>query len=103
MGKSFGRNDGIMIDSQAVAVNANGVPLSNALLHKTATLNAASVTVSDSRITANHRICNATFGTPSSLASDVSWTTSGGKVVFTQTLATGTTTTIDFDLILFNT
>lgn len=103
MGKSFGRNDGIMIDSQAVAVNEDGVPLSNALLHKTATLNAASVTVSDSRITANHRVCNATFGTPSSLTSDVSWTTAAGSVTFTQTLATDSSTTIDFDLILFAT
>lgn len=38
MGKSFGRNDGIMIDSSAVAVTENGVNLKNSW-PKVATIN----------------------------------------------------------------
>lgn len=102
MGKSFTREDGLMIDSSAIALDANGTSLQNGFLHKSATLNAATVTITDARITEAMRVCNATFGTPSALLSDVEWTTSNGSVVFTQTLATDSSTTIDFDLILFN-
>lgn len=71
--------------------------------HLTATLNAASVTVTDDKILETMRVVNATFGTPSALTSDVSWTTTNGSVTFTQTLAPGSTTTIDCDLIVMNT
>lgn len=102
MGKSFTREDGLMIDSSAIALDANGTSLQNGFLHKSATLDAATVTVTDARITEAMRVCNATFGTPSALASDVTWTTADGSVTFAQTLNSNTSTTIDFDLILFN-
>lgn len=72
-------------------------------VHLTATLNAASVTVEDDQILETMRVVNATFGTPSALTSDVAWTTANGSVTFTQTLASGSTTTIDCDLIVMNT
>lgn len=103
MGKSFTRTDGLMMDSSVVAMDANGTPLSDALLHLSDTLSGSSKTVTDSRIKSNMRVCNAVFGTPANLTSDVSWTTSDGSVSFTYTLASGTTTTINFDLILFQT
>ena len=50
-------------------------------------------------ITADHRVINCVFGTPSALASDVTWTTSAGDVTFTGTLVNLGTTTIEFDIV----
>lgn len=50
-------------------------------------------------ITANHRIINCVLGTPSAVVSDLTWTTSEGDVTFAGTLATGGSTTIDFDIV----
>lgn len=105
MGKSFTRNDNFMIDGSVVAMDASGNPLSNAFLHLSTTfaVSSTTTTVTDSRITSSMRVVNAEFGTPSSLTSDVSWTTSNGSIVFTYTLATDATTTISFDLVMFQT
>jgi hypothetical protein len=43
-------------------------------------------------------VANIVFGTPSAVLSDVGWTTASGSVVFTGTLASDMTTTIDFDI-----
>ena len=72
-------------------------------VHLTATLNAASVTVQSDQILESMRVVNATFGTPSALTSDVAWATANGSVTFTQTLASGSSTTIDCDLVVMNT
>lgn len=105
MGKSFTRNDNLMIDGSAIAMDANGNPLSNAFLHLTTTFVASSTTttVTDSRITSSMRVVNSEFGTPTSLTSNVSWTTSDGSIVFTYTLADSASTTIEFDLVMFQT
>lgn len=50
-------------------------------------------------ITADHRVINCVFGTPSAIASDVTWTTSAGDVTFTGTLVNLGSTTIDFDIV----
>lgn len=50
-------------------------------------------------ITADHRVINCVFGTPSALTGDVTWTTSAGDVTFTGTLANLGSTTIDFDIV----
>lgn len=50
-------------------------------------------------ITADHRVINCALGTPSALASDLTWTTSAGDVTFTGTLANLATTTIEFDIV----
>lgn len=56
-------------------------------------------TISDARITANMRVVECTFGTPSAITSDVSWTTSAGEIVLSGT-ASGSTTV---DLIIIQT
>lgn len=56
-------------------------------------------TISDARITANMRVVECTFGTPSAITSDVSWTTSDGEIVLSGT-ASGSTTV---DLIIIQT
>lgn len=50
-------------------------------------------------ITTDHRVINCQLGTPTALASDLTWTTTAGDVTFTGTLATSGSTTIDFDLV----
>ena len=50
-------------------------------------------------ITADHRVINCVLGTPSALASDLTWTTSSGDVTFTGTLVNLGTTTIEFDIV----
>lgn len=50
-------------------------------------------------ITANHRVINCVLGTPSALASDLTWTTSAGDVTFSGTLANLGSTTIEFDVV----
>lgn len=50
-------------------------------------------------ITAGHRVINCVLGTPSALASKLTWTTSAGDVTFTGTLANLGSTTIDFDIV----
>ena len=56
-------------------------------------------TISDARITANMRVVECTFGTPSAITSDVSWTTSAGEIVLSGTMSGSTTV----DLILVQT
>lgn len=72
-------------------------------LHKTVTLNANSVTVTDSRILSSMRVVNAVLGSPKNITSDIAWTTANGSITFTQTVASETSSTIDFDLVVFNT
>lgn len=67
--------------------------------HISGLISALPATFSYSFITADHRVINATFGTPSALTSDVTWTTSAGEIVFSGTLANLATTTIDFDIV----
>ena len=67
--------------------------------HVTGTLSALPASFSYSWITANHRVINCVFGTPSALTSDVTWTTTAGDITFSGTLANLATTTIDFDIV----
>ena len=50
-------------------------------------------------ITADHRVINCVLGTPSALASNLTWTTSAGDVTFSGTLNNLGTTTIEFDIV----
>lgn len=68
------------------------------LVHFTVTLSALPYTVNDSRIAANMRVIDAVFGTPSAVASDLTWATAAGSVTFAGTLSSGGSTTLDFDL-----
>lgn len=101
------RTDVLTISTQTPALTSaeiNRVSQNLGLtVHLTATLNAASVTVQSDQILESMRVVNATFGTPSALTGDVTWTTANGSVTFAQTLASGASTTIDCDLVVMNT
>ena len=83
-------------DTQKLQVYNN---LGLAAIHVSGTISAFPYTITDSRITANHRVVNAIFGAPANVTTDVTWTTSAGSCVFSGTLSSGTTTTIDFELL----
>ena len=67
--------------------------------HISGTVTAFPKSFSYNFITADHRVINCVFGTPSAVTSDVTWTTSTGDVTFTGTLANLGSTTIDFDIV----
>jgi hypothetical protein len=54
--------------------------------------------ISDDRINTMMSVANVVLGTPSAVTSNIGWTTASGAVTFTGTLASGETTTIDFDV-----
>ena len=66
--------------------------------HYSGTITAFPIVFSYTNITSDHRVINCSFGTPSALLGDVSWTTAAGSVTFSGTLASGSSTTIDFDI-----
>lgn len=68
-------------------------------LHITSTLTTLPTTLSNANITADMRVVECTFGTPSAIRSDVSWTTSAGNIVLSGTMSGSTTV----DLILIET
>lgn len=67
--------------------------------HISGTVTAFPKSFSYNFITADHRVINCVFGTPSAVTSDVTWTTSAGDVTFSGTLANLGSTTIDFDIV----
>lgn len=68
-------------------------------LHITSTLTTLPTTLSNANITADMRVIECTFGTPSAIRSDVSWTTSAGNIVLSGTMSGSTTV----DIILIET
>ena len=73
-------------------------------IHFSATISSLPLTISDARILADtsteeSRVADVELGTPSALTSDLSWTTASGSVTFSGTLASGGSTTIEFDII----
>ena len=67
--------------------------------HISGNITALPKSFSYSFITADHRVINCVLGTPSSVLTDLGWTTSAGDVTFTGTLANLGTTTIEFDVV----
>ena len=59
-----------------------------------ATLTAFPRTITNTAITADMAVISATFGSPQNLDSDVTWTTSSGKIVLRGTLSGSTTATL---------
>lgn len=51
-------------------------------------------TKSDSRITSDHVVVSSTFGTPSAMTSDLSWTTSDGSITISGSISGSTTLTL---------
>lgn len=69
------------------------------IYHVSGSITALPAVFSYSWITADHRIINCVYGTPSAIKSNLTWVTSAGSVTFTGTLASGGSTTIDFDIV----
>lgn len=65
-------------------------------LHLTGSISSTAMYLTDSRITADMRVLECTFGTPSNVTSDLTWTTTAGQITFSGTVSEATT----IDLIL---
>lgn len=95
------RTDVLTISPQDLTVGQQGQVYTNLNLksyHLTDTISAFPKTINDSHINYMTSVANIVFGTPSAVLSDVGWTTASGSVVFTGTLASDMTTTVDFDI-----
>lgn len=71
----------------------------NTIRHITANVTSLPMSFAYNWITANHRVINCELGTPSAVNTDLAWTTTVGDVTFTGTMASGGSTTIDFDIV----
>lgn len=67
--------------------------------HVSTSITSLPKTLSYSWVTTRHRIINCVFGTPSALTSDLTWATNAGSIVLSGTLASGSSTTVDFDIV----
>lgn len=68
-------------------------------LHLTGTITALPATLTNASITAAMRVIECTWGTPSAITSDITWTTSAGSIVLSGTMSGSTTV----DIILIET
>lgn len=68
-------------------------------LHLTGTITSLPVTLTNAAITDTMRVVECTWGTPSAITSDVTWTTSAGNMVLSGTMSGSTTV----DIILIET
>ena len=84
---------------QSVNGQTGNVTISAKAIHFTVNVTSLPHTVTDSRITATMRVIEAVLGTPGAVTTDLGWTTAAGSIVFSGTLASGGSTTLDFDLI----
>lgn len=91
IGVSSGTNNVVLT---AADVGAAAVPL-----HLQATATSLPLTISNSAITATMRVIECTFGTPTAINGDVTWTTSSGSIVLSGTMSGSTTV----DLVLIET
>lgn len=91
-------DDDTSVQDHLDAVEASVSTLeSNTIMHITANLTRLSASFAYNWITADHRVINCVFGTPSAITGDVTWTTSPGDVTFIGTMSGSTT--IDFDIV----
>lgn len=68
-------------------------------LHLSGTVTAFPFTINNEAITATMRVAECTWGTPSDVQSDVTWTTATGSIELGGTLASGGSTTVDLILV----
>lgn len=71
----------------------------NTIRHITANVTSLPMSFAYSWITENHRVIDCELGTPSAVDTDLEWTTTDGDVTFDGTMASGGSTTIDFDIV----
>ena len=92
-------SDSTSVQSHITSIESDVTTLyTYAVRHITGNITSLPMSFSYAFITANHRVINCELGTPSAVTSDLSWTTSAGDITFTGTLASGGSTTIDFDI-----
>ena len=65
-------------------------------LHIVGTVSASALYITDARITADMRVIECTWGTPTNVQSDIAWTTTAGRITFSGTF--GGSTTVDLIL-----
>ena len=87
------------ITADGVTYNVKDTVARNALENKILTLAVGAFsslpkTISNSKITADMVILGCSFGTPSAIRSDISWTTSAGQLRLTGTISGNTTAVI---------
>ena len=93
-------SDSTSVQSHITSIESDVTTLyTYAVRHITGSITSLPKSFSYAFITANHRVINCELGTPSAVTSDLSWTTSAGDITFTGTLASGGSTTIDFDIV----
>lgn len=81
------------------AADIGALPASAVLHLSVASFSSLPQTISDAAITASMRVIECTFGTPSAITSDITWTTAAGSIVLSGTMSGSTTV----DLILIET
>lgn len=95
------RTDVLTISAQDLTTGQQGQVYTNLNLksfHVSDTIAALPCVISDERINYLMSAANVTFGTPSAIISDVSWTTAEGSITFSGTLASDMSSSIDFDI-----
>lgn len=68
-------------------------------LRVVSTVSSFPAVISDAAITATMQIVEATFGTPSAILTDVSWSAAAGSITLSGTMASDTTTTVTLLLV----
>ena len=81
-----------------VTLTASDVGAATAPLHISATISTSPATISNASITADMRVIEIQFGTPSAVKKDVAWTTSNGSIVLGDASTFSSTTTVDIIL-----
>ena len=93
-------SDSTSVQSHITSIENNVTDLQTyEVRHITGSITSLPKSFSYAFITADHRVINCVFGTPSAITSDVTWPTSAGDVTFSGTLANLGSTTIDFDIV----
>lgn len=88
--------DDILMDSGNTVEDDVSELLTFEALHITGTISSTAMYLTDSRITADMRVLECTFGTPSNVTTDLTYTTASGQITFSGTVSAATT----IDLIL---
>lgn len=106
----YGQNLRDKLRTDVLTISKQNPDLSNAQLnqvyenlnlasfHLSGTITSFPFTIQDERISARSSVVNVVLGTPASVISDLSWSTGEGIVSITGTLASSSSTTIDFDI-----
>lgn len=88
---------GVDLGTHNITLTAADVGAPKIPLHLSDTVTSLPKTITNSNITADMRVINCVWGTPSAIQGNVTWTTSAGSLVLSGTMSGSTT--VDIDLI----